>query len=433
MATDSLALPLAHTRPRFAPWVAEAAFAALLLLVFIGLQPFEVRNATTLAQEAGGGSLARQICYLGVFCAIIAAAYDKHRLDAVAVVPATFVLLLGWCFLSAAWAAAPDVTVRRAGLEFVIVLSAMLGVETIGAERALRLWRHVLAGILIINWVSIPILPQAVHLAGEADPSLVGDWRGLYFQKNITGAVCAISAMIFLYYFLRTRRWRELAFLVAALGFLAMTRSKASLGFLPVALGAGALYRWGWRRDLDRMIVAVSAGLLLVVLAAALASHSAEISRVLNNPSDFTGRTEIWQAELGYIHDHTWLGAGYGTFADSGGKSPLHDYVDQKWVALQPHGHNGYLQLLVTIGAFGFVLAMAACVAMPLAKFWRRDLANLPLKSLLFAIFVFIVLHNFLESDYLESDGPAWVALLIVIAMMATMSPRGMRWRRSTS
>lgn len=427
MATDGLALPLDQARARLAPWVAEAAFVALLLLVFVGTHPFEVRNATTLMQEAGSGSLARQVGYLGVFFAVAIAAYDKHRLDAVAAIPLTLVLLLGWCFLSASWAHAPGVAVRRAGLEFVVVLSTMLSVNTIGPARALRLWRHVLAGVLIVNWISIPIIPQAIHLPGELDPSLVGDWRGLYFQKNITGAVCAISAMIFLYYFLRTRKWSELALFVAALGFLAMTRSKTSIGFLPFALVAGALYRWGWRRDLDRLIVTLSAVLLVTIATVVIAAHSTDISRMLNSPTDFTGRTEIWQAELGYIHDHTWLGAGYGTFADSGGQSPLHNYVAQKWVALQPHGHNGYLQLLVTIGVIGFAFAMLACVVMPFVAFWRRDVANLPFKSLLFSIFMFVVLHNLLESDYLEGNGPAWVALLIVIAMMVTMGPRALR------
>jgi len=35
-----------------------------------------------------------------------------------------------------------------------------------------------------------------------------------------------------------------------------------------------------------------------------------------------------------------------------------------------------------------------------------------------FAIFVFIVLHNLLESDFLEGDGPAWVAFLLALATL---------------
>jgi O-antigen ligase len=54
---------------------------------------------------------------------------------------------------------------------------------------------------------------------------------------------------------------------------------------------------------------------------------------------------------------------------------------------------------LVTIGAIGFALA----------------------------IFVFMVLHNFLESDFLEGDDPAWVAFLLMLAMLR----ESMRARRA--
>jgi len=37
---------------------------------------------------------------------------------------------------------------------------------------------------------------------------------------------------------------------------------------------------------------------------------------------------------------------------------------------------------------------------------------------MLFTIFVFILLHNGLESDFLEGDGAAWVAFVLVLAML---------------
>ena len=36
----------------------------------------------------------------------------------------------------------------------------------------------------------------------------------------------------------------------------------------------------------------------------------------------------------------------------------------------------------------------------------------------LFSIFVFMIFHNFVESDYLEGDGPAWVVFVIVLASL---------------
>ena len=141
--------------------------------------------------------------------------------------------------LSALWAAVPDVTVRRAALAIVVAVSTLLCVDTIGGERAFRIWWFVLAGVLIVNWLSIALVHQAVHLPGEQDPGLVGDWRGLYFHKNIAGAVSARLGAGLLLHALRTRRWIDIALCLAAVGFTVMTHSKSSLGLLAVAFAFG--------------------------------------------------------------------------------------------------------------------------------------------------------------------------------------------------
>ncbi len=425
MANDGLTI--SSSRARFEPWVAEAAYVALLLLVFVGLSPFETRDPAALAigvPTSGAGDLARQICYLAVFAVIVAAAFAHRGWNAVTIIPLSLALLLGWCLLSATWAGEPGIAFRRAGLEIVIVVSVLLSIDTIGAERGLALWRYVLIGVLIVNWISIPLLPQAIHQAGEADPSLVGDWRGLYFHKNIAGSVSAISALIFLYFATHKKSLIDWAFAAAAIGFLVMTHSKASVAFLPVAMVAGLVYRLAWKRDLDRVIVMVVAALLFMLAATIALLHADLIARFLENASELTGRAAIWQAEAAYISAHPLLGSGFGTFADTGALSPLHDYFGANtsaWVQNVAHGHNGYLQILVTIGGVGFVLAMFAFVVRPALAFWPRDEAHLPLKSLLFAIFAFDLLHNLLESDFLESDGAQWVAFLIMLAMVQSL------------
>jgi len=409
-------------RARFAPWLAETAFVALLLMVFIGLMPFAPRDAATLAIGesgfAGAGDATRQILYLLVLLATLYAALELRGASALRAIPIPLAILLGWCLLSASWAPAPDVALRRAILEIVIVVSAMLGVDSIGVERALRLLRVVLALVLVVNWISIPLLSQAVHLPGEADPSLVGDWRGLYFHKNIAGAVSAISAIVFFFFAVETRRKTDMLLFAAAVGFMAMTHSKSSIGLLPVALALAWVYRLAWKRGIDRAILALALGLVLVVAVTVAIADSGLIARVLEDPTEFTGRTAIWQGEIAFLRDHFLLGAGFGSFADTGAASPLHNYVSSAWIENEAHGHNAYLQLLVTIGGVGFALAMIAFVAQPVTAFLRAAPEDLPLKSLLFAIFVFMLLHNFLESDFLEGDGAAWVAFLLMLAML---------------
>jgi exopolysaccharide production protein ExoQ len=421
MAHEAVSPPL--SRPRFSFGIMDAVFLALLLLAFVGMQPFALRNPATDLQTSpyqmtGSGDAIRQILYLLIFLSVVVAAFLRRGFAIAAIVPPMLTVLLGWCLLSATWAAAPDVAVRRAGLAIVVALSTMFCIDSLGVERSLKLWRYVLAGVLIVNWLSIAFVHQAVHLPGEQDPGLVGNWRGLYFHKNIAGAVSAVTAIVFFFSALRTKHWSDIAFCLLAVGFVVMTHSKSSLGLLPMAVAAGLIYRLAWRSRRDRSIVAVACALVFFLAAAFIAVDADAISRMLEDPTEFTGRAAIWQAELAFARDHLFLGSGFGTFADTGSLSPLHNYVAGSWVEAVAHGHSGYLQILVTIGGVGLLLTAIALIVLPAVRFWRMDGSDLDMKAMLFALFVFFVAHNFMESDFLEGDAPAWVAYLVMLAFL---------------
>ena len=413
---------VAPARTVAADWLAEAGYVAFLLLIFVGLTPFAIRDPVTLAAGESGfaatGDVVRQLAYLGVFAVIAVAAIRDRGIAAMQSVPAVMLVLLAWCMLSATWASAPDVSFRRAVLAAVIVISAMTSVTSVGPARALALLRLVLAGVLIVNWLSIAVVPQAIHLPGETDPGLVGDWRGLYFHKNIAGSVTALSALLFFFSTLDSRRLTDFALFVAAVLFTVMTHSKSSLGLLPIAIFFGLIYRFAWRRGIDRAIVGLAAGLVAVVGIAVVVMDWQTIARLFEDPTQFTGRTAIWQGEIAFIAQHPMLGSGYGTFADTGAASPLHNYVGDVWVQNISHGHNAYLQLLVTIGGVGFALAFLNLIALPLWTFLRTDDSHIGLKSLLLALFVFMIFHDMLESDFLEEDSPAWIAFLLALSML---------------
>src|ERR1700733_2910952 len=401
MAHEAVSTPLA--RQRFSFGIMDAVFVALLLLAFVGMQPFALRNPATDLQTSpyqmtGSGDAIRQVFYLLIFASVVVAAFLRRGFAIATIVPPMLTVLLGWCLLSAVWAAAPDIALRRAGLAIVVALSAMFCIDSLGVERSLKLWRYVLAGVLIVNWLSIAFVHQAVHLPGEQDPGLVGNWRGLYFHKNIAGAVSAITAILFFFQALKERPLLNGAFCAGAIGFTIMTVSKSSIGLLPLAIAAGYLYARIWRRGIDRAIAGTALLLITIACALILATHQHAILHALNDPTELTGRTAIWIGEFSFIRDHPLLGAGFGSFADTGAASLLHAYVADKWVQNISHGHNAYLQMLVTIGLPGFALAILVFLLAPACAFWRFDPARAGIKAVLVAIFVFMVLHNFLES-----------------------------------
>ncbi len=406
--------------PNLLPLLAMAGFVALLLLMFVTLHPFDpppaLATSGNAVQSAGGDAL-RQVLYSLALLVVLLAAFGTRGLAAFEAVPPLLALLLIWCLASAFWATQPDVVFRRAVLATIVALSTLFSVETIGHERAFRLLRLMLVCVLVVNWISIPLIHAAVHLPGEADPGLIGDWRGLYGQKNVAGVVSALTILLFLFSGIRERKWINILVIAAALGFLVMTRSKTSLGALPIAALAGVIYRLAWRRGLDRAIVSGFALLLLLLAVFFVAFNADWLGRLLENPAEFTGRAEIWQADLAFIRNHLLRGAGFGTVAGTGGPSFLKDYVSSAWVRAVGDSHNGYLQLLVELGVVGCLLAALALLAAPLSGFWPLD-ADGTSKAGLFAIFVFVVLHNFTESDFLQSDSGAWFVFLLVIASL---------------
>lgn len=420
MANESFAVNFIAPPRLERDFLASLGFFALLIMFFVGFQPFVPPRSGTALAAAGGaqGDLVRQISYLGVFVLVLVAAVQRRGHGAIRAMPLLLGLLQLWCLLSAIWATAHGVAFRRAALEVVLTFSVMLSADTIGPERAFRYWRIVMAAILVVNWLSILLIATAVHLPGEIDPGLVGDWRGLFGQKNAAGAACVMTALLFL--FTRNGKFNWIGWLVAAasLAFLVMTKSKTSMALFPVCLLAGIAYRFSWRDGLSRTIFVVGAALLLLSAATLALSFADTISRVLEDPTEFTGRAEIWQAYLAFVGDHPWLGAGFGSLSNTGGISPMHNYALSSWVEAIGDSHQGYLQLLVTLGGVGFVLAMLALVIEPLAWFWPLDYQNPGFKSLLFALFVFFVLHNFMESDFLQSDDGVWCALLLVLAAL---------------
>jgi len=403
------------------------AFVGLLLLIFVGLDAFSPPALVSQfggVKEASRGDSLRQIAYVAVAALVGLAALQRYGLAALRAMPVSMALLLIWCLASAFWAPETSVVLRRAGLEVIVVVCLMFSVETLGPERAFTIWRWILVLVLAVNFASIPLIAAAKHGAGETDPALVGNWRGLYGHKNITGAVCAMTVILFLYTKTGWKNWVGIAVALAACVFLYFTHSKSSAGFLPVALLAGLVYRSGSRDGLSRAILGVCALIFVVAVIGFIVIDADVLTRMLEDPREFTGRSAIWAAELRYIADHPFLGAGFGTFTDTKSQSPLHNYVSGSWVDAVSHGHNGYLQVLVTIGGIGFLLMVLAVIVAPGKRFWELDQSRDNFKPMLFALFVFALLHNFMESDFLEGDGVTWSGLLMVIAALNALSRR---------
>lgn len=429
MADSAYVAALAASRTDWGTRAVEIGFVLVLLLIMVGLTPFDVRTTAAItardAATAAGDSV-RQVAFLSTFALIAFGACRTRGLKVVGAVPLLIGLLLVWCFASALWGDEPAVITRRAVLAAIFVFSMLLAVDALGTTRTLAIWRNVTAVIILGDIASSLLIHAAVHQADDLEAGLAGAWRGLHSHKNMAGSVAAAASVMFFFFALETRRRSDILLCIASVFFLVMTRSKSSLGLLPVALAAGFLYRVAWKSKLDRAIAATLALLLLIGIGLLVMLEWDAIARFLEDPQQFTGRSAIWAAELQYIEDHPILGAGFGTFGNTGTRSPIYHYVGPGWVAQIGEGHSGYLEMLVTLGGVGFALCLIGLLVMPFLEFWKPNRTDANFNAMLFTLFIFAVLHNFMESDFIQVTSAQWGQILLILGMLH-VSAREMR------
>jgi hypothetical protein len=360
----------------------ERTFAASFGFFALAIPAFEPLFSPSHA-GAGGGDTARQVFYLAIFVLVLLSAVQRRGFGAVRAIPILLGLLQAWCLSSSYWAAAHGLSFRAAMTEVILTSSILLSADTIGPDRAFRYWRITLACILLINGLLIVL----AHRGGAA-----WDWH----QTPMGEAGAALTALLFV--FSRNGKYNWIGWLMAAaaLALLILARADLMLALAVTAFLAGLAYRLAWRDGLSRIIFVLGAILLFALAGAAALAYPGIVTRALNSPVRMAEGPP--QSYIALISSHPWFGTGYGMIAG--------DLT----------GNNGYLVLLASLGWVGFALAMLALLVQPLTRFWPLDYRDPQFRALLFALFVFFVLHNFMQSDFGESG--IWFALLLVLTAL---------------
>jgi len=397
------------------PTLAAAAFILLLISIIVG--PVFTWSTPAADNLTGQGNAFRQIIYLGLFFCLIYASGGFGDLTRMLVVPASINALLLWCWISLTWALNADTGVRRLILTTLIIYMVFIAVRQLNLEKCFHYMRIVLGVTLALNLLTVALFPQiGIHqFEADIDPGLVGHWRGFLPEKNVAGALCAITILVFLFH---QSRWPTLRFGTMALAtlFLIETGSKTSLGICALAAVVGWSYRFYDQRYWPFGVI----GLFSIIggLAAFALVHLNDFQSELAQPDALTGRSQIWPVLIAYITDHPLLGTGYGSFWNIGEASPVFDYAKPgSWVQKISSGHNGYLDLTAQIGLPGLALAFYALIFQPLLNLLTKPV-NSPSGPLLLAILLFCIGHNGTESTLMDRDHFIQFCLVLTLAMI---------------
>jgi O-antigen ligase len=381
---------------------------AFFILVLIG--PVVTYNDSL--SMSNSGSLLRQVGYTVTFLTLIYAVLQDGKGWRALQIPWPVALALAWCWLSLTWAINLEIAFQRLVLTNLAVWFAFILVRGAGYERSLDILRVVLVTALVGNYLTVLIDPTVgIHLLRDST-AVYGNWRGLMGHKNFAGAACAICIILFIFGSSRTNMYIRILVIAAATFFLFKSQSKTSGGMVAIAIIGGWVFL-----KFDSSIRRFAIPLLMLfsaafVLAGTLYSGTA-IQDILN-PKSFTGRGYIWSSMLRYAETNWIRGSGFGSFWKIGFESPIFNY-GTGFVREVAVGHNGYLDLLVTIGVPGLVLTLFAMIIWPTWKLLTDNISS-QRGALAAALLIFCIGHNFTESSVLERDSFIGVMLMITIA-----------------
>jgi len=408
VAIDTFELQMKRRR-----WLAAIALIMLLEQVLIGLTPF---SNWTMTEADAQGDVLRQVVLIATMGLLLLAPHNARPPMAV---PVSFLILLAYCLLSTTWAIDPGISLRRLAFTALVIWILVRSIGDLGAVRTLTLIRTVMVVLLVINFIVVAVSPYGKHLAIEAD-SIVGDWRGIMRHKNNAGPACVFTVMLFTFDRSRIPAWVSGVVIAASLFFLYMTHSKTSEGMLAVALLAGAVmqfYNPRHRSFIWPVGLIVIAGLVL-----ALTMFSGAIENVFDDPKSFTGRATIWPPLIEYARQYPWTGAGYGSFWQIGDKSPIL-YLNSTWVAERVGaGHNGYLDILVTLGIPGLILTVMVLFVWPGLRLLYATGISRSRRALFTAIMVFAAGHNATESSLFDRVAVVHVFQMIAVVLIHRLS-----------
>lgn len=414
-----------------AKFLGSADFLVIVMFCLILVRvdgAWQAREGVLHLAETGEGSALRQLTYLTIFAGCIGVYLHRfgpmtlHRL-----LPFPLILLCLWAGLSLMWSDVPQIALRRYVLTLVILMSLFSLCAFMPVDRVLRNLRHAILCLAGLSLATVVLLPElGVTQVSDIEAHNAGDWRGVFFHKNNAGAVFGVGLILAVHNLWTCGKpWRLWAWVWVLLlgGLLLMTGSKTSQA---VSLACGIillmlLWASRYRNGIGVIgTLAIFAG--GVILGAALLYFGHSQAAPILSPDSFTGRGLIWAELMRMSEASRLLGFGYGSVFQVGLESPLIQYFyNSDYLLRLPHAHNAYLELLITLGAVGLILAIWALILAPFATWAGLSHDARGTTHLCLSLMMFGWAHGILESGLFDRDRTAWIILLIAYGVLWTM------------
>ena len=401
--------------PAYARSTFDSAWFARGLLLLIGLYSAVVGPLSAEQAEAGANAEAtswiNQAAWLSFAATAVLILLKNPAHLPVRTVLRSHVFLLAlmaWFVLSAVWSLSPEATIRRIGLQFLIMLTVAICVMLIREAKLLfdDLLR-LLFVVVIVNWFALAALP----------PTPIGH-AGIYLSKNNFGTAAALMVLLGCSRIgAGTPLMRLMAVFIVASGFvfLVISAAKTSIG---LALLVPALSIFILKVPLHRPSNAVLVALLSLIafpcVIAIIASFNITTDDLLTflfGDPTFTGRTSIWAFVWSYVESRPWIGYGFGGFWSIGTAAPVMQ-AGLWWMReLINQSHNLYLDLLIQGGCVALILFLAH-VGVMVSKGGRLAGWHWSDKMSIACIVLYCLIYNLMDTTLFRSFNLDWIYFL---------------------
>jgi O-antigen ligase len=324
--------------------------------------------------------------------------------------------------LSISWSDFPFVTLKHwiKGIGDVMMVTIVLTESNVAVafERLFTRLAFVLLPLSVLFIKYYPQLGRLLTLSWTMDPI------GVAMQKNSLGELCDVLGLALLWRFRRayynredSNRKRRLVALGSVLAMVVwllwMCNSMTSICALSMAAIVMLFStRQAFRRKPARLHLLIVALLGITIYGLFFQSSGGLIQSLGRNPT-LTGRTDIWRVVTS-IPNHRLIGAGYESFW-------LGSRLQQMWDAFPGlklnEAHNGYIEILISLGWIGEALLGTLIVT----GYWNvmTSLRLDPdLGSLRLAFFLSAIVTGLTEAAF-RMMGPPWIVFLLAITAPA--------------
>ena len=330
-------------------------------------------------------------------------------------------LFLGFSGCSLLWSVAASLP---AAVVFWCAMAADVGIVVLllrvgpVKEVAISLIKGYIWGacaVAIIAW----LLPAQSDLR-LGDEELLG--------PNEIGYLCAF-ALFFVQYLMREKagKWGLAAFILAVT--LLRSLSKTSIIAFLVAESFLLLRDKSISRRTKVMLVLASIAVGLA-FSSLLTSYFDIYTSTGNGPETLTGRLTIWAVILAEAVKQPWIGHGFHSV----------------WMVIPPfgefearHAHNELIQQFYAYGVVGIGMMVGLYVS-----FYRqiRRLARGPLRTLLCAFLIFVLVRGLTDTEAFDLSLPLWAIVMLSLLIenacttsyrTATVAIKQLEWTSSAS